>query len=515
MIGASFYQIIHDVIAIFGMGSLMAFSMMVLWQSPWKRLNQLVFIWMLATSLGLVHAYIVAWHARNGLIYNGLDRLFLAGYTITPSLAYSAISLVIIEVAKLWTSKTRRIVGVLILLVSIANIVNGVFFASNAGADVTFNMINGYPVITGDIAVSQALIGVYTFGIALLNAYMTFVARHRLHRLVIIGISINTAWLFLFPFPLLTNFVAIITVISTLLICYGIFIDTVFFPIAAQNELLKIQQTDLEKTYASSEARIQQGTMDLELQVTRNQELREQLDHLLSREVRLGWMKSTIIKMVAQEFEEPLDVIREKAPRLAEQVHSLDATTRNVQTEIVRDSIAEITGLLDEVVEVERAKALPEPEYQTITLDALATHLSKEVFPTRLAEPNWYRFILGDPDATVSVPLHYVSQISAILIEKLYKATKETVEVSLEHTPTSELLLTITNRQIDPPLGSHSQLLELVVRANESRAFSGLTLGVYLINRYINQLDSKLTLTAIRNNTQGVLNVLFPSTPVA
>ncbi len=515
MSGVTLFQFLHDVISIFGMGSLMAFSLMVLWQSWRTRINQLVFVWMLATSFGLVHAYVVALHARNDLIYDGLGRLFLSGFSIAPSFAYCAITLVLIEIGQHWTSKTRRLFGLLMIAISLGNMINGSFVAETTANPLLFNPTNGYPIITGDISVAQGLIGLYTYGVAGLNAGLAYTARHRINSNVLRGIALNTAWLVLFPFPLLSNLIAPITVISTLLICYGVFVDSVFYPMAAQNELLEKQQADLEKTYASTEALIQQRTMDLELHVGRNQELREQLDHLLSKEVRLGWMKSTIIKMVAQEFEDPLDIIRVQAPDLATNLTLLSPVERSDQTETVRDSISEITGLLDEVVEVERAKPLPEPDYQRITLADLATYLSDSALPDCLPAFVQYRFTLGDPTAEVSVPLAHLTKICAILIEKLYRATKETVELSLERTSQNGLMLMVTNRQIDPPLGSHSRLLELVVRANESRALSGLTLGVYLINRYINQLDGDLSLTAIRNNSQGVLNVLLPPSPVA
>ncbi len=505
--------VIHDLVSFLSAGTLFAFGALILGQAWHKKLNWVIAIWLILTGIGLLQSLVTAMHVRADLLTAGRAQLTLSTYAVLPSMAYACLMVAMLEYAKPWTVKIRKYVQRCMLSLLGVNILNGLFgiqYEIAGNPIVAFNAVNGYPEpIT--FTWNSILMAIVTPLAALVVCAIVFLGTAKIHKLVKIGIGINTLWLFLYTVPQGGDFVASLTVFSISLVCVGVFQDTLFYPLVGINDQLEVQQKELEASYAETEKLVQARTAELAIQVQRNEELTAQLDYSLGQEVRLGWMKSSIIKMVADEFETPLETIDAQAPALAATLQDLSLAEREEKTLAIRESIRTITDLLDEVVEVERAQPLLAPSYEAYAADTLLQALNAAL-ATAVARPA-VQYSVEKSSAfvanTITVPVDYLSQILATLLNKL-SGISAPVEICLHASDNKMLHVSLTSSEIAAPLGKHSQLLELVIRANESRALSGLTLGVYLINRHINALDGDITLTSSADGRQGVLNLYIP-----
>lgn len=271
----------------------------------------------------------------------------------------------------------------------------------------------------------------------------------------------------------------------------------------ANEDALLRQQRELErvsdqirKLNTELEQKVEDRTKMMKEALSELEQSRQELSQLLQKEKELGDLKSKFVTMASHEFRTPLSTIHSSAALLRKYTKPEEEEKREKHLKRIQDSVENMRDILEDFLsigKIEEGKVQLNPVLHTETEFAEEIRqLSIEM--QHLAKPGQIINHRHQINRSVEVDLKMLRHVLTNLLSNAIKFSPENSTIDL---CCSEDMDHIKISVIDHGIGiseeDQKRLFDRFFRAENAANIQGTGLGLYLVSRYVEMANGKIT----------------------
>ncbi|QJD98205.1 PAS domain S-box protein [Mucilaginibacter robiniae] len=248
------------------------------------------------------------------------------------------------------------------------------------------------------------------------------------------------------------------------------------------------------KEYAMQlENLVEERTQSLKETVMALQDAKEEVSQSLEKEKELSQLKSRFVSMASHEFRTPLSSIQLSAALIEKYVQQVDQANVIKHTGKIKNSVGNLTGILNEFLSLERLEAGKiEPVFTRFDIVKFAEEITEEM--QLIAKQNQH--IIYQHTGTLSQATLDQALLKNCIINLMGNAIKYSgentfIEFNTEIT-TTNLVVIIRDNGIGIPETDQKHLFEAFFRAHNTGNIPGTGLGLNIVNRYVRLMNGQI-----------------------
>ncbi|MEB3356669.1 MAG: ATP-binding protein [Synechococcales bacterium] len=251
-----------------------------------------------------------------------------------------------------------------------------------------------------------------------------------------------------------------------------------------------------------------------ERQIREGKKIEDEMRHALETEREVNELKSRFVSMVSHEFRTPLTVIRTSSELLEQYGHLATEEKKQIYFQRIRQAIANMTQLLEDVLVVGKAEAgklefnpLPTDLYQ------FCQQISEEM--QQSIGPNHDIVLTADGDfSNAQIDPNLLRPVLSNLLSNAikYSPVGTTVYIRLANTEAG-IVLEVVDEGIGIPAADQPKLFELFHRASNVSAIRGTGLGLAIVKQCVSHHQGDISFVS-RENSGTTFRVVLPHIPV-
>lgn len=423
----------------------------------------------------------------------------------------------VMEIAKTWKHRTRKIIFTTTLLV-------------------TFGISCALVLFGAQIIPPENLEFVLTTGQVLQNPITGFSQLIYLFMVVTLVTMVIAAWrgkapwsirfgtvafllmvgLYNNEFFARLNLMMIFSVMITLGFAWATMQRSRYAPARRLNEELIKNRTAIQAALEMIDAKVEERKEELDENIAHGDQLAEQLRTQLQAEHELNDLKARIIRTVSHEFRTPLTVISNSVQMLDRYASRMTPPKQAQQQERIDIALDNLDAMLTDVAMVEAASHPNKvPEYHSVTFNQYASLVEQMILP-EFRDSDRIEFFY---DVNETMPLRADLQLtSAILIPLINNALKyspahETVEVDITLPEQHMIQLVVRDKGVGILPEERDTIFDMFTRGSNIDERSGLGLGLYLVKNFVNTLEGEMTVESGGLNRGTMFTIQLPAIP--
>ena len=238
---------------------------------------------------------------------------------------------------------------------------------------------------------------------------------------------------------------------------------------------------------------LEQRTAELEKSLAREQQLTHEVAYALQRQEALNKLRSKIITTISHEFRTPLTVINNSTSLLDKYYDRLSPSKRQEQYSRIRQSIAYLTDLLQDVSMVEKTQeeAL-NSQHEMTQFGVLCEQLAHELRQETADPPNLEINVTGEKQTVIVLDYHLLKQVLYSLLTNALKYSSDQQPVQLNITCEEQLTLSVVDQGMGIPDADKAQIWELFYRGSNVDSRSGLGLGLFIVKQLLETMGGTI-----------------------
>jgi signal transduction histidine kinase len=257
-----------------------------------------------------------------------------------------------------------------------------------------------------------------------------------------------------------------------------------------------LRMVELQRRLAEQSEQMARANQELAAEVSARQRVEDELRRALAKETDLVELKSRFVAMVSHEFRSPLTLISIVTGLLQDARHGLTDAQRQERLAAIRQAVARMTELLDDVLTISRAEAgRLELHPAPLDVDALCREFVdtiRTVAPTHTTVfANHHPGLAACLDETLL--RHTIPNLLSNAVK--YSPPGSTVRLELSHEQ-DEIVFRVADEGIGIPAEDQTRLFETFHRARNVGAVPGTGLGLAIAKRSVELHGGTITFTS-------------------
>ena len=264
---------------------------------------------------------------------------------------------------------------------------------------------------------------------------------------------------------------------------------------------IKEAEKKLQQINNSLEDKVEERTNQLEKVVNKllktNEQLEERESELktaLGKERELNELKSRFVSMASHEFRTPLSTILSSTSLIARYDQSEHQSNRLKHIERIKNAVANLTGILNDFLSLEKLEGNKvELQIREVDLPSLCDEVADDL--RGLLKPGQVidHEISGEPKTLYS-DQRIIKNVLFNLLSNAIKYSPENSAVACHMSYQDQFLeLSIVDQGIGIPREEQKHLFERFFRATNVETIQGTGLGLNIVKRYVDLIDSVIT----------------------
>jgi signal transduction histidine kinase len=294
----------------------------------------------------------------------------------------------------------------------------------------------------------------------------------------------------------------------------------------ALKDYLAKAEAELDQTLNSKEQRLQeamerlqQHQEELEQEILERQAMEQQLlaakakiQSALDKSRELSDLKTRFIATASHEFRTPLSSILSSAALIERYTTTAQQDKRLKHVNRIKSSVKNLTHILEDFLSLsflEEGKV--QQQHQNFELDALLQSVLEEVKVMAKAKQ---QFVLQQQFDALMLDTN-LQALKNILLNLLSNAIKYSPGDALiqihAQTEDEQVIISVEDNGMGIPKEQQKHLFTRFFRADNASAIQGTGLGLYIVQKYLEQLNGSISFESVEN--QGTtFTVQFPKT---
>lgn len=281
----------------------------------------------------------------------------------------------------------------------------------------------------------------------------------------------------------------------------------------------QLDQTLHHKEQSLQEAmkRLQQHQEELEQEILERQAMEKQLlaaqakiQSALDRSRELSDLKTRFIATASHEFRTPLSSILSSAALIERYPTTAQQDKRLKHVNRIKSSVQNLTHILEDFLSLsflEEGKV--QQQHQSFALDALLQSVLEEVKVMAKAKQ---QFVLQQQfkDLVLDTNLQALKNILLNLLSNAIKYSPDEALIQIRaHTEGEQVIIGVQDHGMGIPKEQQKHLFTRFFRADNATAIQGTGLGLYIVQKYLEQLHGSIRFESVEN--QGTtFTIQFP-----
>jgi PAS domain S-box-containing protein len=250
------------------------------------------------------------------------------------------------------------------------------------------------------------------------------------------------------------------------------------------------------------------GYLGVAMDITKRKEAEADLVKALGKEKKLGELKSRFVSMASHEFRTPLSTILSSAFLVEKYTTEEQQSKREKHLDRIVSSVNNLTNILNEflsVGKIEEGKiGLTLTDFNIKTL--IQTIIQEMSQSLKKGQQIKYEHS-GDEWVVLDISI-----LKNILMNLISNAIKFSLEDSIIEVSTltdeSTIKLEVKDHGIGIPDQDKDHLMERFFRANNANTIQGTGLGLYIVSKYAERMNGKITYSS-EENKGTTFNIIF------
>lgn len=250
-----------------------------------------------------------------------------------------------------------------------------------------------------------------------------------------------------------------------------------------------------------------------ERQIREGKKIEDEMRHALETEREVNELKSRFVSMVSHEFRTPLTVIRTSSELLEQYGHLASEEKKQVYFQRIRQAIANMTQLLEDVLVVGKAEA-GKLEFNPIPIDLyqFCQQITEEM--QQSVGPNHEIMLTAAGDfSDVHIDPNLLRPVLTNLLSNAIKYSPAGTAVYVRLTDSEAgVVLEVVDEGIGIPAADQPKLFELFHRASNVNAIRGTGLGLAIVKQCVSHHQGDISFIS-RENIGTTFRVVLPHVP--
>ena len=266
-------------------------------------------------------------------------------------------------------------------------------------------------------------------------------------------------------------------------------------------EKLLVYATELEKKVeertqelATANANLEKINRELQDEVKAREKGEREVFQAYEREKELSDLKSRFVSLASHEFRTPLSTILSSTALIEKYGSQDNEEKKRKHIQRIKNNIQVLTGLLNDFLnlqKMEEGKVKPEPT--KFDFGQFAEELVDET-QLLLKRGQTIKLQIKDPIGMVVVDRNMLKNICNNLVSNAIKYSPEESPILLKWKKTKgSLTMEVIDKGMGIPKADHTHMFTRFFRANNASGIQGTGLGLYIVKKYIDQLEGSIT----------------------
>lgn len=255
---------------------------------------------------------------------------------------------------------------------------------------------------------------------------------------------------------------------------------------------------------------VKERTVSLNETIDALTQAKEEVSHSLEKEKELGKLKSRLLSMASHEFRTPLSSIQLSTSLIERYAESLDSEKIGRHIHKIKNSVNNLTTILNDFLHVEKAEAgKVEVKYTDFSIVDFAKEITDEM---QLLAKNSQKIVYAHTGKEVMIKLDRNLLKNSIinLISNAIKYSGEETTIQFSTVVEDNVCrITVQDNGIGIPEEEHKHLFEAFFRAQNTGSIPGTGLGLNIVLRYVELMHGKIDFeSAVNKGTR--FTITFP-----
>ena len=267
--------------------------------------------------------------------------------------------------------------------------------------------------------------------------------------------------------------------------------------IRKQNEELEEVHIELQKLNSALEQKVSDRTKILQETLMELEASRNELTEALEKEKELGELKSRFVSMASHEFRTPLSTILSSAGLMLRYVHNGDISKIEKHIHRIKSGVEHLNSVLEDFLslgKIEDGRVNYQPGSCEIckNLDDLRIEMQE------LAKPNQHIIFEHDGHCNIFTDWHILRNALINLLSNAIKFSEEGKKITIQLQKQQEkIVISIADEGLGIPTEEQHYLFDRFFRASNVSNVQGTGLGLYIVKKYIDMLQGKISFRSI------------------